>query len=518
MSQIFIYDTTLRDGTQREGISLSLDDKLKIAKKLDEFGVHYIEGGWPGSNPKDVEFFEKFHLLKLKNAKVAAFGSTRRKETKPEDDANLKLLIEANTPVITLFGKSWDLHVSDVLQTTMEENLAMIGESVAFCKSHGKEVIYDAEHFFDGYKANPEYALATVKTAAVNGADSVVLCDTNGGSLPWEVEEIFTAVRDALGPNIQLGIHTHDDAGLGVANTLAGVKGGAVHVQGTINGYGERVANANLCSIIPDLQLKMGHDCVSDGNLKGLTELSRFVADVANLETDTHQPFVGTSAFVHKGGTHVAAMLRNPESYQHVDPEAIGNVQRSVVSELSGRGNLVDKAKQFGIDTEGLDLQKVLKDIKALEATGFTFEGAEASIELMLRRTHPAYVPPFELLDYSVNVMQRKGRALNAEAIVKVRVGPKRMHTVAEGNGPVNALDKALRKALIDVHPKLAGVKLIDYKVRILDGENATAATTRVLIESKLGDKTWSTVGASPNIIEASWQALTDSMEYALIK
>ncbi len=518
MSQIFIYDTTLRDGTQREGISLSLDDKLKIAKKLDEFGVHYIEGGWPGSNPKDVEFFEKFHLLKLQTAKVAAFGSTRRKNTKPEDDANLRLLIEANTPVITLFGKSWDLHVTDVLQTSMEENLAMIGDSVAYCKSHDKEVIYDAEHFFDGYKANPEYALATVKTAAVNGADSVVLCDTNGGSLPWEIEEIFTAVREALGPNVQLGIHTHDDSGLGVANTLAGVKGGAVHVQGTINGYGERVANANLCSIIPDLQLKMGHDCVSDENLRGLTDLSRFVADVANLETDTHQPFVGSSAFVHKGGTHVAAMLRNPESYQHVAPEAIGNVQRSVVSELSGRGNLVDKAKEFGINTEGLDLQKVLADIKALEPTGFTFEGAEASIELMLRRTHPAYVPPFELLDYSVNVMQRKGRALNAEAIVKVRVGPKRMHTVAEGNGPVNALDKALRKALVDVHPKLAGVKLVDYKVRILDGENATAATTRVLIESKLGNLTWSTVGASPNIIEASWQALTDSMEYALIK
>lgn len=518
MSQIYIYDTTLRDGTQREGISLSLDDKLKIAKKLDEFGVHYIEGGWPGSNPKDVEFFEKFHLLKLKTAKVAAFGSTRRKDTLPEEDQNLRLLIEANTPVITLFGKSWDLHVTDVLQTSLEENLNMIGESVAFCKQHEKEVIYDAEHFFDGYKANPEYALATIKIAAINGADSIVLCDTNGGSLPWEIEEIITAVRDTLGPYVQLGIHTHDDAGLGVANTLAGVKSGAVHVQGTINGYGERVANANLCSIIPDLQLKMGHTCVTNDKLRDLTELSRFVADVANLELDTHQPFVGSSAFVHKGGTHVAAMLRNPDSYQHIDPVNIGNVQRSVVSELSGRGNLIDKAKEFGINTEGLDLQAVLKDIKKLEASGFTFEGADASIELKLRRTHPAYVPPFELLDYSVNVMQRKGRALNAEAIVKVRVGPKRMHTVAEGNGPVNALDAALRKALVDVHPKLAGVKLVDYKVRILDGENATAATTRVLIESKMGNKTWSTVGASPNIIEASWQALTDSMEYALIK
>lgn len=519
MTEIFIYDTTLRDGTQREGISLSLDDKLKIAKKLDEFGVDYIEGGWPGSNPKDVEFFEKFHLLKLEHAKVAAFGSTRRKDTPPEEDANLRLLIEANTPVITLFGKSWDLHVTDVLQTTLEENLNMIGESVAFCKQYDKEVIYDAEHFFDGYKANPEYALATIQTAAVNGADTIVLCDTNGGSLPWEISEITTAVRQALGPHVQLGIHTHDDGGLGVANTLTAVQSSAVHVQGTVNGYGERVANANLCSIIPDLQLKMGYDCVPEEKLRGLTELSRYVAEVANLELDTHQPFVGSSAFVHKGGTHVAAMLRNPESYQHIDPDQIGNTQRSVVSELSGRGNLIDKAKEFGINTEGLDLKSVLENIKKLEAGGFTFEGADASIELMLRRTHPAYVPPFELLDYSVNVMQRKGgRALNAEAIVKVRVGPKRMHTVAEGNGPVNALDAALRKALIDVHPKLAGVKLIDYKVRILDGENATAATTRVLIESKMGNRTWSTVGASPNIIEASWQALTDSMEYALIK
>lgn len=518
MAQIKIYDTTLRDGTQREGISLSLDDKLKIAKKLDEFGVHYIEGGWPGSNPKDIEFFKKFPSLKLKNAKVAAFGSTRRKDTKPEDDANLKLLIEAETPVITLFGKSWDLHVSDVLQTTLEENLAMIGDSVAFCKAAGREVIYDAEHFFDGYKANPEYALATVKTAAFQGADSIVLCDTNGGSLPWEIEEIVTEVQAALGSNVQVGIHTHDDGGLGVANSLAAVKAGAMQVQGTINGYGERVANANLCSIIPDLQLKMGHDCVPEDSLQNLTDLANYVAEVANLEADTHQPFVGSSAFVHKGGTHVAAMLRNAASYQHIDPVAVGNGQRSVVSELSGKGNLVDKAKQLGINTEGLDLQKVLRDIKQLEAGGFTFEGAEATVELMLRRTHPAYVPPFELLDYSVNVMQRKGRALNAEAIVKVRVGPKRMHTVAEGNGPVNALDAALRKALVDVHPKLAKVKLVDYKVRILDGENATAATTRVLIESKMGKQSWSTVGASPNIIEASWQALTDSMEYALLK
>jgi 2-isopropylmalate synthase len=399
----------------------------------------------------------------------------------------------------------------------MEENLAMIGESVAFCKAHDKEVIYDAEHFFDGYKANPEYAIATLKAAAVNGADSVVLCDTNGGSLPWEIEEIMGEVQTAVGPKTQIGIHTHDDGECGVANSLAGVRAGALQVQGTINGYGERVANANLCSVIPDLQLKMGYDCVPPEKLAGLTELSRYVAEVANLDLDDHQPFVGTSAFAHKGGIHVAAMLKNPLSYQHIEPELVGNQQRSVVSELSGRGNLVDKAKQFGLNMESLDLRKALDQIKVLESQGFTFEGAEASVELMLRRTHPAYVPPFEVIDYSVNVSQRRGRGLNAEAIVKVRVGPKRMHTVAEGNGPVNALDAALRKALVDVYPQLSSIKLVDYKVRILDGENATAATTRVLIDTRQGNKSWSTVGASANIIEASWQALADSMEYALL-
>ena len=517
MTKIYLYDTTLRDGTQREGISLSLDDKLKITQKLDEFGIDYIEGGWPGSNPKDVEYFNRVGSLDLKHAKVCAFGSTRRKGITPEEDANLKLLIEANTPVITLVGKTWDLHVHDVLETTMEENLEMIGESVAYCKSHNKEVIYDAEHFFDGYKANPEYAIATLKAAAVNGADSVVLCDTNGGSLPWEIEEIMGEVVTAVGHKTQVGIHTHDDGECGVANSLAGVRAGAMQVQGTINGYGERVANANLCSVIPDLQLKMGYDCVPPEKLAGLTELSRYVAEVANLDLDDHQPFVGASAFAHKGGIHVAAMLKNPLSYQHIEPTLVGNEQRSVVSELSGRGNLVDKAHQFGLNTESLDLRKALEQIKVLESQGFTFEGAEASVELMLRRTHPAYVPPFEVIDYSVSVSQRRGRGLNAEAIVKVRVGPKRMHTVAEGNGPVNALDAALRKALVDVYPQLSSIKLVDYKVRILDGENATAATTRVLIDTRQGNKSWSTVGASANIIEASWQALADSMEYALL-
>ncbi|MFQ5400646.1 MAG: citramalate synthase [Anaerolineae bacterium] len=517
MTQILLYDTTLRDGTQREGISLSVDDKLKIARKLDEFGIHYIEGGWPGSNPKDVEFFRRAASMNWQHAKICAFGSTRRKGTRPEVDANLKLLIEAETPAVTLVGKSWDLHVKDVLETTMEENLGMIGESVAYCRQQGKEVIYDAEHFFDGYKANPEYAVATLKAAAVNGAECVVLCDTNGGTLPWEIEEIVTAVAGALGPNVNLGIHTHDDGECGVANSLAAIRAGAVHVQGTINGYGERVANANLCSIIPDLQLKMGYDCVPDEKLAGMTDLSRYVAEVANLEHDDHLPFVGASAFAHKGGIHVAAMLKNPLSYQHIEPQLVGNRQRSVVSELSGRGNLVDKARAYGLDTESLDLREVLTQIKELEAQGFTFEGAEASVELMLRRTHPAYVPPFELIDFMVMVQRRRGRGLMAEATVKVRVGPKIMHTAAEGNGPVNALDTALRKALLDVYPQLSGVKLADYKVRILDSDNATAAIVRVLIDTRNGARRWSTVGASTNIIEASWRALADSMEYALL-
>jgi 2-isopropylmalate synthase len=517
MTQVYLYDTTLRDGTQREGISLSLEDKLKIARRLDDLGVHYIEGGWPGSNPKDVEFFRRAPSLGLKHARVAAFGSTRRKNSQPGDDANIRALLEANTPVVTIVGKSWELHVSGVLETTMTENLAMIGDSVAHCKAQGREVVYDGEHFFDGYKDDPEYALATLQAAVQAGADCVVLCDTNGGSLPWQVTEITADVYRRLGSGVPIGIHTHDDAGCGVANTLAAVMAGATHVQGTINGYGERVANANLCTVVPDLQLKMGYDCLPPEKLAKLTEVSRYVAELANLTHDDHYPFVGSSAFAHKGGLHVAAMLKHPHSYQHIDPTLVGNAQRSVVSELSGRGNLVDKAAQFNLNTESLDLNGVLKQIKELESQGFTFEGAEASVELMLRRTHPAYVPPFEMIDYSVVVQRRRGRGLMAEATVKVRVGPQIMHTVAEGNGPVNALDAALRKALVGVYPRVSAVKLEDYKVRILDGENNTAATTRVLIDSRDGQRYWSTVGASPNIIDASWRALADSMEFALL-
>ena len=517
MTHIDLYDTTLRDGTQREGISLSLDDKLKIAARLDAFGMDYIEGGWPGSNPKDVEFFHRAPALGLSHAKLAAFGSTRRKNVLPGDDGNIQALIGAETPVVTLVGKSWELHVVEILETTVAENLAMIEDSVAYCKAQGKEVIYDAEHFFDGYRANPAHAVATLEAAARGGAACIVLCDTNGGSLPWEIADAVAAVKARLG-GASLGIHTHDDGGCGVANTLAAVRAGAVQVQGTVNGYGERVANANLCTIIPDLQLKMGYDCVSSEQLAGLTDLSRYVAELANLTHDDHLPYVGTSAFAHKGGIHVAAMLKHADSYQHIDPTVVGNRRRSVVSELSGRGNLVDKIEQYNLNPESLDVAKVLDQIKQLEAQGFTFEGAEASVELMLRRTHPAYVPPFEMTDYWVMVQKRRGgRGTIVEATVKVRVGPQIMHTVAEGNGPVNALDAALRQALTGIFPQISSVRLEDYKVRILDGENNTAATTRVLIETRQGTRRWSTVGASPNIIDASWRALADSMEYALI-
>ena len=514
---VFVYDTTLRDGTQREGISLSLNDKLKIAQRLDEFGVHYIEGGWPGSNPKDAEFFRAVKEMSWRQAKITAFGSTRRKDTAPDDDPNIQALLEAETPVVTVVGKSWDLHVHDVLETNPEENLAMIADSVAYLKAQGKEVIYDAEHFFDGYAANPEYALMTVQVAAESGADTVVLCDTNGGALPWRIAEVVQEVGERV--DAPLGIHTHDDGGCGVANTLAAVQAGAVHVQGTINGYGERVGNANLCAIVPDLQLKMGRRCVPPAQLARLTELARYVAEVANLPHDTHLPFVGASAFAHKGGIHVAAMRKNEHSYQHIDPELVGNRRRTVISELSGRGNVLDKADEFGLDVDGAQAREVVSQIKALEANGFAFESAEASLDLMLRRLQPDYEPPFELLDFTVLVRHGPEEGTVADATVKVRVGDRVLHTAAEGNGPVNALDAALRKALLDAYPQLAGVRLSDYKVRILDSESATGACVRVLIDTEDdAQRRWSTVGASTNIIEASWRALTDSMEFALLQ
>jgi 2-isopropylmalate synthase len=515
MNEIYLYDTTLRDGTQREGISLSVDDKIKIAQRLDEIGIDYIEGGWPGSNPKDAEFFERAQEIEFQHAKLAAFGSTLKKDKHPEEDTNIQMLLAAGTPVITLVGKSWDLHVTEVLETSLENNLEMIGKSVAYFIEHGKEVIYDAEHFFDGYKANPAYAVSTISAARDNGAHAVVLCDTNGGTLPWEIEDICKNVSAQV--QAPFGIHAHDDGGCGVANTLAAVRVGAIQVQGTINGYGERVGNANLTTIIPDLQLKMGKECVPEDSLRNLTDLSYYVAEVANLPHDKHYPYVGSSAFAHKGGIHVAAMLKTERSYQHIDPTLVGNQRRTLVSELSGRGNVLDKSRQLGLDVDGEQAKVVLANIKSLEAQGFTFESAEGSLNVMLQQLQPGYQPPFELIDFTVVVEHRQGRGILAEATVKVRIGDEIVHTASDGNGPVSALDAALRKALVDIYPQLADVRLSDYKVRILDSESGTSAAVRVLIDSKNGTREWSTVGASENIIEASWRALSDSLEYALL-
>ncbi len=515
-SMIQVYDTTLRDGTQREGISLSCDDKLRIARKLDDLGVAFIEGGWPGSNPKDAEFFARAQRLDLKHALIAAFGSTCRAGSRPEDDGNICALLDAKTPLCTVVGKTWTLHVTDVLQTTLAENLRIIEDSVSHLRAQGRRVVYDAEHFFDGYKADARYALDTLRAAIRGGAETVVLCDTNGGAMPWEVTEIVRAVKAAV--EHPLGIHAHNDGECAVANSLAAICEGCIQVQGTINGYGERCGNANLCSIIPDLELKLGLKCLPEGNLAKLYELAHFVAEVANLAPDEYLAYVGASAFAHKGGIHVAAMRRNGRSYQHLDPALVGNRTRVVVSELSGRGNLLSKAEEHGLKVNGGELAGVLNDIKALEARGFSFEAAEASVALMLKRQQAGYKSPFELIDFSVSVEHRQGRGVFAEATVKVRVDGEVIHTAAEGNGPVNALDLALRKALTPVYPKMERFRLADYKVRILDGDNGTAATTRVLIDTHAmhGTQRWSTVGASTNIVEASWQALTDSVEYGL--
>ncbi len=514
--KVAIYDTTLRDGSQREGISFSVADKIHITRLLDELGVDYIEGGWPGSNPKDATYFEQVREIELRHSKVAAFGSTRRKGISPADDANIRALIEANTPVVTVVGKTSMLHVTDVLQTTADENLKMIEDSLACLKAEGKEVIYDAEHFFDGAKLDMEYGFDTLAAAAAGGADVIVLCDTNGGSMPWEVAEfVYKALE--LFPDKQFGIHTHNDSEVAVANSLAAVRAGAAHVQGTINGYGERCGNANLCSIIPDLIIKMGMPCLAqDGNLAALTHLSRAVAEIANLAPDTHLPYVGKSAFAHKGGIHVAAIRRNVDSYQHIEPNQVGNETRVLVSDLSGRGNLLSKAEELGLDVSKDEAVKVLNDIKELENTGFSFEGAEASVAVRLRRAAPDYSPLFNLLDFTVIVEDRRGRGQLAEAMVKLDVDGDVVHTAAEGNGPVNALDLALRKALLPNYPALRDIQLVDYKVRILDSENATGAVTRVLIDSYNGRERWSTVGAGTDIICASWLALVDSVEYGL--
>jgi 2-isopropylmalate synthase len=523
---VILYDTTLRDGTQGENITLSLADKLRVARMLDEYGFPFIEGGWPGSNPKDIEFFAAARRQRWEHAKLAAFGSTRHRSNRPEDDPNLRELVAAETPVVTIFGKSWLLHVTEVLGATPAQNLDMIADSIGFIVDHGREAVYDAEHFFDGYRADRDYALATLRAAREAGARSLVLCDTNGGTLTDELVRILGDVRTSLegdrgAPAITWGIHTHNDAELAVANSIAAVQAGVRHVQATINGYGERCGNANMVSILANLALKMPNTLspAGGGDLAALTDLSRSVAEIANVTPNDYQPYVGRSAFAHKGGVHGAAVAKVERSYQHVEPAAVGNAGRLVVSELGGRANTAIRARQLGHELEGIvDARELSKLIKRLENEGLAFEGAEASFELLIRRESPGYVAPFRVLDYTVLVEQREGRELLAEGTVKVEVAGEVLHTAADGNGPVNALDGALRKALRAFYPVLDGVHLVDYKVRILDGTSATAARTRVIIDSQDGSRTWSTMGSDTNIIAASAQALADSLEYAIWK
>jgi 2-isopropylmalate synthase len=521
---VVLYDTTLRDGTQGENITLSLADKLRVARMLDEYGMPFIEGGWPGSNPKDIEFFAAARTMRWETAKLAAFGSTRHRANRPAEDPNLQALVAAETPVVTIFGKSWLLHVEEVLGATAGENLDMIADSIGFVADHGREAVYDAEHFFDGYQADRDYALATLRAAREAGARTIVLCDTNGGTLTDDLTRIIADVRDTLEAEriadpVTWGIHTHNDAELAVANSMAAVAAGIRHVQATINGYGERCGNANMISIVANLALKTPHTLVPAGGgaLDGLTELSRSVAEIANVNPSDYQPYVGRSAFAHKGGVHGAAVAKVERSYQHVDPGAVGNAGRLVVSELGGRANTAIRARQLGHELEGvIDPRDLSTLIKQLESEGQAFEGAEASFELLIRRHGKDYRAPFRIVDYTCLVEQRDGRELLAEATVKVEVDGEILHTAADGNGPVNALDAALRKALSAFYPDIDDVHLVDYKVRILDGEAATAARTRVIIDSADGARAWSTMGSDTNIIAASAAALADSLEYAI--
>lgn len=516
--RIQLFDTTLRDGTQGEGISFSAEDKVRIAKRLDAFGIDYIEGGWPGSNPKDVEFFETVRNVSFRHARLSAFGSTRRAGVAAKDDANLQAIVASGASVASIFGKSWDFHVTNALGTTLDENIAMIADSVRFLKDQGLQVIYLGEHFFDGYKRNEQYARRTIAAAVEAGADVVVLCDTNGGSMPEEVYDIVRSVCELV-PTV-VGIHAHNDCGLGVANTLAAVRAGARHVQGTINGFGERNGNADLVQIIPNLQLKLGYECVSNEQLRTLTDLSRYVSELANQAPNPKHPFVGQSTFAHKGGIHVSAVLKHPETYEHIDPQLVGNERRVLVSELSGGSNVIYKAKAYGIDLDKHSpaLREVVAAVKALEHQGYYFEAAEASFELLLKKALGQYHPYFELegLRMLIEKDTMDGEP-TADAIIKVRVGDEVVHTAAAGNGPVNALDNALRKALLDAYPELAHIHLTDYKVRVLDEDAATGAKVRVLIQTKSAGRSWGTVGVSTNIIEASWLALVDSVEYGLM-
>jgi 2-isopropylmalate synthase len=515
--KIKLYDTTLRDGAQTSGVSFSLEDKLKIAKKLSDIGIHYIEGGWPGSNPKDIGFFKEVKNLNLGKSKIAAFTSTRRAKAKVEEDFSLKKTLEAATDIITIFGKSWRLHVTDVLRTPLAENLKIIEESVRFLKRKNKEIIYDAEHFFDGFKDNPDYALETLKSAFRGGADCIVLCDTNGGTLPSEVASITKKVKKEI--RCELGIHTHNDNGTAVANSIIAVENGATHIQGTINGLGERCGNADLISIIPNLQLKMGIQCITKVNLSKLTEVSLYIDEIANLIPLRTRPFVGENAFAHKGGIHVDAIKKNPISYEHMDPKLVGNRTRFAVSELSGKATIFLKAKEFGIhlDEKAPKITNLLNRLKELENAGYHFEAAEASLELLIKKALKQYKKLFELKNFDVKVVNRNNK-LFSEAVMQVKVGKKEKHTKSTGDGPVDALANALMKALVKFYPSLNGLELIDYKVRIINPEEGTAAKTRVLIQFRDHKRTWSTIGVSTNIIEASWEALTDAIEYKLLK
>lgn len=515
--EVEIYDTTLRDGSQGEGVNLSVMDKLRIAERLDRFGVHYIEGGWPGSNPKDIEFFALAKRRSFTNARLAAFGSTRRKGIPVEDDEQVRLLLDAETPVVTIYGKTWMLHVKEVLRTTPDENLAMIADTVRFLKSHGRFVVYDAEHGFDGFKDNQEYAMEAFLAAEKAGADVVTLCDTNGGSLPGEIAAVTMAVRSRL--KVRVGIHTHDDIGLGVANAIASVDAGATHVQGTINGYGERTGNCNLTSLIPNLAVKMKRYCMPSESLQQIKDVSQFVDEIANLRHNPRQPWAGTAAFSHKGGTHVNAVQKLVSSYEHCDPAVVGNTRNILISDLAGRSNIVMKARDLGIaiDNDAPQLRGILAAIKELEHQGYEYEAAEGSLAVLIRKALRQEPAPFHVSAYHVS-MRRDSDASICEATIKVQVNDRVAHTVADGEGPVNALDSALRLALSEFYPVVKKISLTDYKVRILDSGNGTAAKTRVLIQSSDGHADWGTVGVSSNIIEASLLALTDSMVFRLTK
>jgi 2-isopropylmalate synthase len=514
---IQIFDTTLRDGTQGEKVSFSAEDKIRIAKRLDEFGIQYIEGGWPGSNPKDMAFFERAKSHSFQQAKIVAFGSTCRTGNKPEEDSNLRALIEAETPAVSIFGKSWLLHVIHALKISPEKNMDLISGSIRYLKEHSKEVIYDAEHFFDGYKDNPEYAIKTLLAAQSAGADVLVLCDTNGGTLTHEVTKVVHEVMHAV--DAPIGIHSHNDSELAVANALAAVDAGAVHVQGTINGYGERCGNANLCSVIPNLQLKMGYRCVSDEHLKQLSTLSKFVSELGNLTPDNKQPYVGKSAFAHKGGVHVSAVIKNEQTYEHIKPELVGNSRRVLVSDLSGKSNVSYKSEELGFefDKSSAESGKIVQELKKLENEGYQFEAAEASFELLVKQITKNAPEFFKLEGFRVIMEQNSKGESRSEATIKVRVNDQIELSAAEGNGPVNALDAALRRALCEFYPEISSMKLQDYKVRVLNEKDGTGAKVRVLIDSAKDGTSWGTVGVSENIIDASWKALSEGIIYFLM-